>query len=264
MRVEPPEELRRRYAGTWTTAWDLVPFATTWRLDREDEASLYVKVCALPPHRDERPLFRDEAERMRWARAAGLPVPQLVDVGEDGAVDWIVSEALPGERAEVHPRRRSDPIGVAAELARAARQLHEVPPDSCPFDRTLDVALAARRRRLGEGVLAVDTMHLEHRSLTPASGLRRLEERRPADEDVVVCHRDLNEANVLLDERGRLSGIVDVGLLALGDRWCDLAVTSWYLEGNHGPDAADAFFAAYGVEPDPDRMAYYRLLYSVA
>ena len=260
-----PERLRARYhSWTWTIAWDLVPLATTWRLDRACDPSLYLKVCALPPARDERPLFVAEAARMLWAKAVGLPVPVLVEVGDDGVVDWLASEAIDGERAEVHPRRSSDVVGVAVELARGLRSLHDVPAPSCPFDRSLDVALAERRRRLAAGVLAVDTMHPEHGDLSPAEGLRRLERDRPADEDLVVCHRDFNEANVLLGADGSLAGIVDLGLLGLGDRWCDLAVTSWYLEGNHGPEAAAAFFDAYGIEPDPARIAYYRLLYSVA
>ena len=259
------ESLRRRYAGwTWSLVWDLVPFASTWRLDRPDQRSLYAKACALPPVRDERPLFVAEAARMLWAKSVRLPVPTLVDVGEDGVIDWLVSEAMDGERAETHRRRVVDPIGVAVELARGLRILHDVSPAACPFDRSLDVALAERRRRLAEGVLSVDTMHPDHGAMSAREALEHLERDRPATEDLVVCHRDFNEANVLLDDQGSFAGFVDVGLLGLGDRWCDLAVTSWYLEGNHGPDAAAAFFATYGIDPDPALIEYYRLLYSVA
>jgi kanamycin kinase len=107
-------------------------------------------------------------------------------------------------------------------------------------------------------------MHPGRDWLSAGDGLARLERERPATEDLVVCHRDFNEANVLLANDGTFSGFVDVGLLGLGDRWCDLAVTSWYLEGNHGPDAASAFFVAYGIDPDPVSIEYYRLLYSVS
>ena len=259
------ELLRHRYADwTWTLVWNLVPFASTWRLDRTGCEPLYVKTCALGPVRDERPLFIAEAARMLWAKSAGLPVPTLVDVGDDGVVDWLVSEAIAGERAEAHPRRRTDPLGVAVELARGLRLLHGVPPRTCPFDRSLDIALAERQRRLAAGVLAVDTMHPDRAAMSAGDALKRLERDRPVGEDLVVCHRDFNEANVLLADDGSFVGVVDLGLLALGDRWCDLAVTSWYLEGNHGPDAAAVFFAAYGVDPDPALIEYYRLLYSVA
>jgi kanamycin kinase len=265
MSVEAPAQLRRRYANwTWTIAWDLVEFATTWRLDHDGDLSLCVKVCALPPVRDERPLLIAEAARMLWARGIGLPVPKLVDVGDDGAVDWLVSEAIPGERVETHPRRVNDPLGIAAELARGLRSLHDVPSGSCPFDRSLDVALADRRRHLADGELSIDTMHPHYGHISPSEALEHLELHRPAAEDLVVCHRDFNEANTLLDASGSLSGIVDLGLLALGDRWCDLAVTTWYLEGNHGPEASAVFLETYGIEPDPERIEYYRLLYSVA
>lgn len=264
MRVDV-ERLRERYGSwTWTVAWDLVPFAATWRLDRPGDRSLYLKACALPPERDERPLFIAEAARLVWAKAAGLPVPKLVDVGEDGTVDWLVTEAIEGHRAEDHPRRRTDPDGVAVELARGLRLLHDVSPTACPFDRSLDVALGERHRRLAAGILSVDSMHPASEGMSAREGLERLERERPASEDLVVCHRDFNEANVLLADDGSFAGFVDVGLLAAGDRWCDLAVTSWYLEENHGPDAAAAFFGTYGIEPDPERIEYYRLLYSVA
>lgn len=259
------EPLRRRYASwTWTLVWDLVPFASTWRLDRLGSESLFVKICELGPDRDERPLLIAEAARMLWAKSAGLPVPTIVEVGDDGVVDWLVSKAITGERAEAHPRRRTDPLGVAAELARGLRHLHEVPPTTCPFDRSLDVALSERQRRLAGGALSVDTMHPDRAGMSAGEALARLERDRPASEDLVVCHRDYNEANVLLASDGSFAGFVDLGLLALGDRWCDLAVTSWYLEGNHGPAAAAGFFASYGIDPDPELIEYYRLLYSVA
>lgn len=265
MSADAAAPLRRRYTNwTWTLVWHLVPFASTWRLDRSGCEPLYVKTCALGPIRDERPLFIAEAARMLWAKSEGLPVPVLVHVGDDGSVDWLVSEAIAGERAEAHPRRRTDPLGVAVELARGLRLLHEVPSSTCPFDRSLDVALAERQHRLASGVLSVDTMHPGRARMSPADALKRLERDRPSSEDLVVCHRDFNEANVLLADDGSFAGVVDLGLLALGDRWCDLAVTSWYLETNHGPDAAAVFFAAYGIDPDPALIAYYRLLYSVA
>jgi aminoglycoside phosphotransferase len=43
-------------------------------------------------------------------------------------------------------------------------------------------------------------------------------------------------------------------------RWADLAVASWSLHWNFGREWEPAFFAAYGIEPDRIRIAYYRLL----
>lgn len=48
----------------------------------------------------------------------------------------------------------------------------------------------------------------------------------------------------------------------MADRWADLAVMSLSLEWNYtGYDEAD-FWNAYGLEPDKQRIAYYRALWN--
>jgi len=58
----------------------------------------------------------------------------------------------------------------------------------------------------------------------------------PPVEGLVVCHGDACAPNTLLDEDGNWSGHVDLGSLGVGDR-C--------------------------VDPDRDRIAYYRLLWDL-
>ena len=79
----------------------------------------------------------------------------------------------------------------------------------------------------------------------------------------MLCHGDYCLPNVLLDERGNLTGYVDLGDLAVGDRWWDLAVATWSVTWNLGPGWEEHFLRAYGVEPDPARIAYYRLMYEL-
>jgi kanamycin kinase len=40
-------------------------------------------------------------------------------------------------------------------------------------------------------------------------------------------------------------------------------VTSWSIAWNLSPGWEEPFYAAYGVDPDPDRIAFYRLLYDM-
>ena len=47
---------------------------------------------------------------------------------------------------------------------------------------------------------------------------------------------------------------MDFGDLAVGDRWADLAVASMSLDWNFGEGHQPEFFAAYGVEPDAERI----------
>jgi kanamycin kinase len=49
----------------------------------------------------------------------------------------------------------------------------------------------------------------------------------------------------------------------VGDRWSDLAVATWSLSWNFGPGWEDTLLEAYGVDPDPVRTAYYRLLWDL-
>jgi kanamycin kinase len=61
---------------------------------------------------------------------------------------------------------------------------------------------------------------------------------------------------------GRCCGHVDFGELGVADRWADLAVATLSLRWNYpGRRWGAEFFAAYGVEPDPARIDYYRRLW---
>jgi kanamycin kinase len=57
---------------------------------------------------------------------------------------------------------------------------------------------------------------------------------------------------------------VDLGSLGLADRWADIAVAAWSTELNYGPGYADLICTGYGIEPDRERLAYYRLLWDMA
>jgi kanamycin kinase len=224
---------------------------------RGDEAR-YLKVA----RRGGCPSLADERDRLRWA-AAHLPVPRVVEHGEDEAVEWLLTEALPGADATRAPERR-DPARLVPLLARALRAFHAAPVDGCPFDFRLDAALAHVRRRVDAGFVdAARHLHPEHRHLTPREAVALLESTRPAAEDAVVCHGDYCLPNVLLDG-GRVTGTVDLGELGVADRWWDLAVATWSVTWNLGPGLEDAFLDAYGIAPDPERIRFYRLLYDLA
>jgi kanamycin kinase len=79
----------------------------------------------------------------------------------------------------------------------------------------------------------------------------------------MITHGDYCVPNNVFD-RGRLSGFVDLGDLGVADRWRDLAVATWSLERNIGPGWEDLFLRTYGVERDPSRTRFYRLLYDLA
>ncbi|WP_370872180.1 aminoglycoside 3'-phosphotransferase [Spirilliplanes yamanashiensis] len=183
-----------------------------------------------------------EGERLTWLRRHGIPAPEVLDCRPG----LLVTAEVPGRSAaepwpaDLRPR-------VVDALAGLARALHALPAADCPFNRTLAVTIPA--------ALAAD----------PGPGEREVLAARPGPEDTVVCHGDLCVPNVLLDpDTCRVTGVVDAGRLGVADRWADLAVATRSLTSpmnpQYGPWAAARFLDRYGVEPDPVRTRFYRLL----
>ena len=182
--------------------------------------------------------FADEARRLRWA-AQHTPVPAVLGFGLDGDRAWLRTGGLPGVSA-VHPRWLAAPDVAVRAIAVGLRTLHDtLPVPSCPFDWSAAGRLALLsppwRAKLGDP---------------------------PPNDRLVVCHGDPCSPNTLIGEHGRCCGHVDVGALGVADRWADIAVATLSLGWNYpGPDRTAEFFAAYGVEPDPPRLNYYRRLW---
>jgi kanamycin kinase len=61
-----------------------------------------------------------------------------------------------------------------------------------------------------------------------------------------------------------VAGHVDLGRTGVADRWADLAVATWSAIWNLGPGWEAELLAAYGVDPDAERSAYYRLLWDAS
>ena len=53
------------------------------------------------------------------------------------------------------------------------------------------------------------------------------------------------------------------GELGVADRWWDLAVATWSLTWNLGPGWEDLFLERYGIDADPERIGYFRLMYDL-
>jgi kanamycin kinase len=204
----------------------------------------------------------DEVDRMTWA-SRFHPVPRPLDWGRDDTGTWLVTAALPGERASSQ-RWTSDPATAVTAIGAGLRALHEdLPLPGCPFSWSAEERVADARRQAAAGSLDPAAWHECHQSLTVTAALELAAAIPPADK-LVVCHGDACAPNTLLDADGHWSGHVDLGLLGIGDRWADLAVATWSAEWNYGPGWENRLLDAYGVGPDPDRTRYYRLLWDLS
>lgn len=204
----------------------------------------------------------DEAERMAWA-VGYHPVPQPLACGHDDAGSWLVTAALPGDRAS-SPRWKADPATAVTAIGEGLRALHEaLPVAQCPFSWSAAWRLADARSQAAAGRLDPAAWHPCHRTLTAESALELAAAIPPPDE-LVVCHGDSCAPNTLLGTDGRWSGHVDLGLLGIADRWADLGVATWSAEWNYGPGWERLLLDAYGARPDPERTRYYRLLWDLS
>jgi kanamycin kinase len=200
-----------------------------------------------------------EVPRLRWA-ATFSPVPRVLDAGADETGTWLLTAGLPGDSA-VSPRWLAEPRAAATAIGRGLRALHErLPVEDCPFSWSVERRVA-RVRAAGRHDPA--QWHPDHGELSPGEALARLADPPPVDR-LVVCHGDACAPNTLLYEDGSWSGHVDLGALGVADRWADLAVATWSLGWNYGPGWQPVLLSAYGIEPDPRRTSYYRLLWDLS
>jgi kanamycin kinase len=202
-----------------------------------------------------------EAERLRWA-SGWAAVPEVLANGMDAQGAWLVTAAIPALSA-VDPRWLAEPRAAAAAIGRGLRVLHDaLPIEDCPFQWDVERRLvrADERTAAGEGPTS---WFPEHRHLSVAEARAHLTTAPPIDR-LVVCHGDACCPNTLLDPNGQLAAHVDLGSLGVADRWADLAVAAWSTEWNYGPGYDNVVYDGYGIVPDADRIAYYRLLWDLA
>jgi kanamycin kinase len=166
----------------------------------------------------------------------------VLESGTDVSGDWLITAGLPGDSA-VADKWRDDPLLAVRAIGTGLRRLHDVlPVDECPFDWSVS-SRQARSSKWAE---------------SPSLALTD----PPAIDRLVVCHGDPCAPNTLLLDDGVWSGHVDFDALGVADRWADLAVCTMSLGWNYGDGWEGEFFEAYGVDPDPRRIDYYRALWN--
>jgi aminoglycoside phosphotransferase (APT) family kinase protein len=210
----------------------------------------------------QRPDMQVEANLLRAARRAGVPVPDVVAAGTaDGLpAGWIVLERLDGEAI---PRRilRDETFAVARsaltdQTARALASVHSIDPGSVPGLPGADP--------LRQPLEFLDALH-EVRPVLEL-GARWLAHHQPIQDESVVVHGDFRMGNLLIDRKG-LCGVLDWELAHLGDPAEDvgwLCAPAWRFGGRGrvgGFGQLDRFLAAYaaasGRTMDLDRVRWW-------
>ncbi|MEO1063417.1 MAG: aminoglycoside 3'-phosphotransferase [Actinomycetota bacterium] len=226
----------------------------------DDERPVVVK-WAPPAQRAE---LDAEVERLTWA-APFVRVPEVLDHGADDDTGgaWMLTALIEGESA-VEDRWLADPEPAVRAVGAGLRTLHDsLPVADCPFGWSLADRRADAHRRAAAGLIDPARWHEDLADLSLADALALIDALDEDAADVVVCHGDACAPNTLVDEQGRSVAHVDLGRLGVADRWADLAIATWSTVWNHGPGWEGALLDAYGIDPDPDRIRGYRVLWEL-
>ncbi len=224
---QPVPALVRRLAGTTEPelVWRNDLGGLTFRIDDR-----YLK---WNPHSTGIDLERERL-RLEWL-SARHPAPAVLDHGTEDGAQWLLTRALPGEAA-VGDRWRARRDEAIAAIATGLRAMHAVPIGGVPRAFTADSWVGRQPTVIGP---------------------------RPPIDGLVLVHGDACAPNTLISAAGAWTGHVDLGDLAVGDRWADLAIASLSLDWNFGEGHQEELFSAYGITPDPVRIAWYRALWEL-
>jgi len=226
--------------------------AATFRLRAPGRETLFVKTECAGPFAE----LRDEAARLQWLGAAGVPCARVIDGMFGPRRDWLLLSALPGRDLASAQLAPDQVVRIAAE---ALRDLHRLDPAACPFDQRVARRLDAAEARLRAGQVDAEDFDEDHREYAPATLLARLRSSQPAIEDCVVVHGDASLPN-LIAEPGRFSGFIDCARLGVADRHQDLALAARDIASTFGQSFAGAFLDRYGIAVDVQRLRFYRAL----
>jgi aminoglycoside 3'-phosphotransferase-2 len=251
----PPPSWRDALAGyRWNRLTTGASGAEVFRLDAPGRPGLFVKT----EREDSFAEGPGEAARLRWLAGRSIAAPRVIRAENHSDRHWLLMSAVPGRDAAT---AEITPVLTVAAVADALRALHAEPIGACPFDHTLEQRIARARARVAAGVIDVSGIDGAFAGRSAPDLLAELEATRPPSEDLVVAHGDACLENILVDESGAVTGIVDCSRLGVADRYQDLALASRSIGEILGEPWIVPFLARYGIAAvDRSRLRFYQLL----
>lgn len=213
-------------------------------------------VLRIGPREKKQRAFARERCVIERVREAGIPVPEVLEQGEIGDWAYMAVVRMAGEPATNHPKR----LDILAEVARlAAACVHRVETIGFGPDFALEGQCGGGqvgwREWLEEQLRAPRRLELlrvnEIISDDQFAALRdTLESVARWTDPPILNHGDLRLKNVLVDESGRIVGLIDweYCISAAGPHW-DLSVALHDLT----IDQKEAFLGGYGLDVDAKR-----------
>jgi len=216
------------------------------------------------------PGLRAEASMMRYARTAGVPVPEIYwiftpedELGDGFAMQWLDGETLGArivrspELAEIRPR-------LAEQCGAVLARIHAIDLQASGLDQVLD--------RIPPAAFVEQTWQRYQAFSTPQPMIdftaRWLQEHLPGDSEMRLVHNDFRNGNLMVSRRG-IVAVLDWELAHIGDPMRDLGwlcTNSWRYGGDLPVggfgDYADLFRgyeSVSGKPVDPERVKYWQV-----
>ncbi len=209
-----------------------------------------------------------EYQMMEWLMGK-LPVPQIVKFYTNGKKNYLLMTKLKGKMA-CDPSIIQDLDNMARLLSKGLKKLWQVDVKECPRIINLDYKLKRALDRVINNEVDIDgaepEIFGEEGFETPMALYEYLRDNRPVEEYVLI-HGDYCLPNIFF-ENNEVSGYLDLGYCGIGDKWQDIALAVRSIRYNLevvGKEAEyskvyNIFFEELGIEPDEEKIRYYRLL----
>ena len=208
-------------------------------------------------------ILKTEAEKVRWASDV-LPVANKAFVKTLPGMSVLLTRTLDGnpsfDLAGILPSDK-----LIAGITEATNRLRSALTANVPFNAPEWTRPDGIERNLGK--LAVSKQ--KHRQLHPdfsrltLTELRDIVDQGPGDQAKVLTHGDWCMPNVLMNQEGQVTGIVDLGELHVGDEKLDPAILSWTIRANMGNLWEDSYLDSLNLTSQDAGINYQRLIYDL-
>ncbi len=224
-----------------------------FRLDAPDKNSLYLKTSTRIPGFS----LLQEKMKLDWLENR-LPVPKILLFCETENTDYLLLSEISGTPANDDFSKKDIPL-IIEQLVSGLKTIHALSIEDCPFDEQLDYKIELVKERMLKGLVEETDFDEERQGKAAEDLFQELIKTKPANEDLVFTHGDYCVPNVILKD-GELSGFVDWGNAGVADRYQDLALLTRSILDNFGENWTENVFEIYGIEPDLQKLHFYRLL----
>lgn len=228
--------------------------AEVYRLS--SETTRYLKVSS---HSAQYPTKNDFL-RLQWLNGK-VATPEILHYAETHTHQYL----LMSDCAGLHPLH--DDLNWTTQtridvLIQAIQDFHAIPIDNCPYLLTFDEQIALARHNIDQDLVRQDLRDEDNIGRSIEDLFAEFVSLKPSQEDWVLTHGDMYPMNIRVDEQTKhITGFIDVGAMAIADRYTDLVPITNAIGWHHGEAWVDTFWKQYGLNPNADKVRFYQLFY---